>query len=213
MALTELSVLSEREYCMSEFEPTALKEVVLVKPKRFGDNRGFFSETFKASWPLLADGFVFEQDNHAFSATPNTIRGLHFQFGPSTQAKLLRVVTGAILDVAVDVRRGSPTYGHVVAEELSAENGHQLFVPHGFAHGYQTLMKDTHVLYKVDRLYDPQREGAVRWSDPDIKVPWAALDDAPALSGKDEDAPTFADLDTPFVYDEHAPYNCQCLDR
>ncbi len=198
---------------MSHFDPTSIEDVVVVTPKRFGDQRGFFSETYKADWPLLAEGFVFNQDNHAFSATPNTIRGLHFQYGPSTQAKLLRVVAGAILDVAVDIRKGSPTYGASVAVELSAENGKQLFVPHGFAHGYQTLTPETHVLYKVDRLYDPNREGAVLWSDEDLKVAWATLDVEPSLSGKDEGAEPFSALDTPFVYDEHAPYHCHCLDR
>ena len=195
------------------FVEQKVTDVRLVQPQRFGDDRGFFTESFRDDWSLCAPGLPFQQDNHAFSATPNTIRGLHFQYGPSAQAKLLRVVTGAILDVAVDIRHGSPTFGHVVAAELTAENGHQLFVPHGFAHGYQTLRPDTHVLYKVDRYYDPKREGAVLWSDPAIAVPWVDLGAEPVLSEKDKAAATLADLDSPFVYDEQAPYRCRCHDR
>ncbi|WOI53268.1 dTDP-4-dehydrorhamnose 3,5-epimerase [Parvularcula sp. LCG005] len=198
---------------MVQIDATAIPDVKLVTPKRFGDHRGFFSETYRADWDLLPEGVVFTQDNHAFSATPNTIRGLHFQYGPSTQAKLLRCVVGAILDVAVDIRKGSPTYGQWVAEELSAENGRQLLVPHGFAHAYQTLTPDAHVMYKVDQVYDPQREGAVLWSDPAIGVEWAKIDAPPQLSNKDEVAPNLQSLDTPFVYDEQAPFHCQCLDR
>lgn len=198
---------------MAEITPTQIEDVLIIEPKRFGDARGFFSESFRTDWPILADGFDFAQDNHAFSATPNTVRGLHFQFGSSTQAKLLRVVAGAILDVAVDIRAGSPTFGQSVAVELSGENGRQLFVPHGFAHGYQTLVPDTHVLYKVDRLYDPAREGAVLWSDPEIAIPWAKLDVAPSLSGKDEVAAPLSALASPFIYDINAPYRCRCLDQ
>lgn len=199
---------------MTDMTALSIPAVKLIKPRRFGDERGFFSETWREDWNLLDGGIAhaaFRQDNHAYSGTKGTIRGLHFQTGPSTQAKLLRTVVGAILDVAVDIRKGSPTYGHVVAETLSAENGHQLFVPHGFAHAYQTLTDETHVLYKVDRYYDPAREGAVRWSDPDIAVPWADVGVDATLSTKDEAAPLLADFDSPFVYDEAAPYFCRCL--
>ncbi len=197
---------------MAEIHPTEIENVLVIKPKRFGDARGFFSETYRADWDIAAPGLPFVQDNHAFSATPNTIRGLHFQFGPSTQAKLLRCIAGAILDVAVDIRRGSPTFGKCVAVELSAENNIQLLVPHGFAHAYQTLLPDTHVLYKVDRYYDPKREGAVRWNDPEVAVPWRELSSPPVLSGKDEAAPLLSGAESPFVYDTAAPYNCRAED-
>ncbi|MEM9989297.1 MAG: dTDP-4-dehydrorhamnose 3,5-epimerase [Pseudomonadota bacterium] len=195
---------------MVSIQKTSLQGILVVEPKRFGDDRGFFSETYRQDWALLENSEYFQQDNHAFSATPNTVRGLHFQYGRSTQAKLLRVVTGAILDVAVDIRAGSPTYGQAVAVELSAQNGKQLFVPHGFAHGYATLTPDTHVLYKVDRPYDPQSEGAVLWSDPALDIPWPKMDLAPSLSDKDKDAPLLKALDTPFIYDEASPYHCHC---
>lgn len=197
---------------MVEIRETAIPEVKLVIPKRFGDHRGFFSESFRADWGLLPEGLSFQQDNHAFSAAPNTLRGLHFQHGTSTQAKLLRVAKGAVLDVAVDIRRGSPTYGQHVAAELSAENGEQLLIPHGFAHGYQTLTPDAHVLYKCDRYYDPSREGAVRWDDPALAVAWRALAADPQLSDKDRIAPLFADLNAPFVYDPASPFACRCED-
>ncbi|MEM6649779.1 MAG: dTDP-4-dehydrorhamnose 3,5-epimerase [Pseudomonadota bacterium] len=195
---------------MVSIQKTSLQGVLVVEPKRFGDDRGFFSETYRQDWALLENSEYFQQDNHAFSATPNTVRGLHFQYGRSTQAKLLRVVTGAILDVAVDIRASSPTYGQAVAVELSAQNGKQLFVPHGFAHGYATLTPDTHVLYKVDRPYDPQSEGSVLWSDPALDIPWPKMDHAPSLSDKDKDAPLLKALDTPFIYDKASPYHCHC---
>ncbi|MGV6820820.1 MAG: dTDP-4-dehydrorhamnose 3,5-epimerase [Parvularcula sp.] len=193
---------------MDIVQKTALPEVKLLTPRRFGDDRGFFSETFRDDWPLLEGGSAFVQDNHAFSATPNTIRGLHFQTGESCQAKLLRVVSGRILDVAVDIRRGSPTFGKVVAAELTAETGEQLFVPHGFAHGYQTLTPDCHVLYKVDRFYDPGREGALRWDDPDIAIPWRSLAADVSVSEKDKDALPLSGFESPFAYDPTAPYRC-----
>jgi dTDP-4-dehydrorhamnose 3,5-epimerase len=198
---------------VARIEPTELRHVRLVVPQRFSDERGFFSETWRADWGLLPDGQEFVQDNHAFSGAPNTIRGLHFQWGNSTQAKLLRVVTGAILDVAVDIRTGSPTYGQAVARELTAENGYQLFVPHGFAHGYQTLQPDTHVLYKVDRPYDRDREGAVLWSDPAIDIAWQDVGTAAAISAKDLAAAPLHQLDSPFVYDDAKPFCCRCLQR
>ncbi|WP_051881457.1 dTDP-4-dehydrorhamnose 3,5-epimerase [Parvularcula oceani] len=195
---------------MAEIRTDEVAPVKHLTPRRFGDARGWFSETFRADWPLLEAG-AFVQDNHAYSAERLTVRGLHFQFGPSAQAKLLRVAAGAILDVAVDIRRGSPTFGQHVAAELTAENGEQLFVPHGFAHGYATLTEDTQVLYKVDAYYDPQREGSVRFDDPQIGIDWPEGD--AKLSEKDRAAPFLKDLDTPFVYDESAPYDCRCLDR
>lgn len=195
---------------MAEITQTEIAEVLLIVPRRFGDHRGFFTETWKAAWALVPADRPFIQDNHAFSAAPNTLRGLHFQSGASVQAKLVRCVAGAILDVAVDIRRGSSSFGKVVARTLSAENGHQLLVPHGFAHGYQTLTPDAHVLYKVDGPYDPSTEGAVNWADPDIAAPWVAFAEAPALSGKDQVAPMLRDIQSPFAYVPGAPFNCVC---
>lgn len=193
---------------MDILQKMAIPEVKLITPCRFGDDRGFFSETFRDDWPLLEGDAAFVQDNHAFSATPNTVRGLHFQTGQSCQAKLLRVVSGRILDVAVDIRVGSPTFGKMVAAELTAEGGEQLFVPHGFAHGYQTLTADCHVLYKVDRYYDPDREGALRWDDPDIGIPWQQVTATVAVSQKDKKTPPLNGFKSPFAFDPVAPYRC-----
>lgn len=194
---------------MAEIEQTSIPAVRLVRPRRFGDERGWFSETWREDWGLFEAGPP-AQDNHAYSSQRLTIRGLHFQYGPSVQAKLLRVAVGAVLDVAVDIRRGSPTYGRHVSAELTAEGGEQLMVPHGFAHGYCTLTEECHVLYKVDGPYDPKREGAVRWDDPEVGIDWP--EGNPQLSAKDREAPLLQDIDTPFVYDEEAPYDCRCLD-
>ncbi len=194
---------------MATIEAQAVPEVRLVTPRRFGDARGWFSESWRADWDLF-EANPCVQDNHAFSAQANTVRGLHFQYGPSVQAKLLRVVTGAILDVAVDIRQGSPTYGRHVAARLTAEGGEQLFVPHGFAHGYATLTPDTHVLYKVDAPYDPTREGAVRWDDPALGIEWP--EGEAHLSDKDRAAPLLSEIESPFAYDGAAPYNCRCQD-
>lgn len=195
---------------MTEIRSCSIPEVKLITPRRFGDSRGFFSETFRADWDLGFDASTMGQDNHAFSASPMTVRGLHFQYGPSTQAKLLRCVSGAILDVVVDIRKGSPTFGHHVAAELSAENGIQLLAPHGFAHAYCTLEPDTHVLYKVDRYYDPQREGAVRWNDAALNIQWPTSAGAPQLSEKDKIAPMLSEIESPFIYDTAMTFNCAC---
>ena len=197
---------------MAEIERCEVPPVALIRPRRFGDARGWFSETWRADWGLLETG-AFVQDNHAYSSRRLVVRGLHFQTGPSVQAKLLRVAVGAVLDVAVDIRRGSPTYGRHVARELTAEGGEQLFVPHGFAHGYATLTAECHVLYKVDGMYDPEREGSLRWNDPALGIDWPTPDDGTEvqLSDKDRVAPLLQDLDSPFAYDEGAPYNCRCL--
>ena len=193
---------------MAATEDTEIEAVKLVTPRRFGDDRGWFSESYRDDWNLLETG-TFRQDNHAYSQARLTVRGLHFQTGPSVQAKLLRCVAGEILDVALDIRRGSPTYGRHVARTLTARGGEQLFVPHGFAHAYATLTEDAQVLYKVDNLYDRAREGAVRWNDPALGIDWPQGD--AQLSEKDLEAPLLQDLDSPFVYDEAAPYNCRCL--
>lgn len=185
---------------------TALEGVVLLKPKRFRDDRGFFSETWNRH-RLQAAGlsFDFVQDNHSFSARAGTVRGLHYQAPPSQQAKLVRVSRGAIRDVAVDIRRGSPTFGQWVAEDLSAENGLQLMIPTGFLHGFITLCPETEVIYKVDRHYDPECDGAVRFDDPDLKIDWGRPTDQIILSGKDALATEFRDFQSPFEWRHPVP--------
>lgn len=158
---------------MTEIVRLAIPDVLLITPKKFGDERGFFSETYSA--PALAEaGFTtaFVQDNHSLSGKRGTLRGLHFQRAPRMQDKLLRVTKGAIFDVAVDIRQGSPTFGQWVGEELSAENWRQLLVPAGFAHGFVTLTETTEVLYKVTDLYAPETEGGLAWNDPAVGIRW-----------------------------------------
>ena len=179
---------------MTTITPLTIPEVLLITPKRHGDARGWFSETW--SRRSLAEAGVdadFVQDNQAFNAKKGTLRGLHFQKAPHPQAKLVRVLKGAIYDVAVDVREGSPTYGRWAAAELTAERGEQLFVPRGFAHGYCTLTDDTELFYKVDGLYAPDTEGGLIWNDPDLAIPWP-LDADPMLSDKDKILPRLKDL-------------------
>jgi len=159
--------------------PTNLAGVVLLEPARFGDARGFFSESWNAS--RMADAglhYDFVQDNHSFSTAQGTVRGLHFQAPPHAQDKLVRCGRGALFDVAVDIRRGSPTYGQWTGHELSFENGRQLLVPAGFAHGFMTLTPDCEIIYKCTDTYAPQTEGAVVWNDPDIGIAWPQADAA-----------------------------------
>lgn len=179
---------------MTTITPLALPEVLLITPRRHGDARGWFSETWspKALAGTAADT-RFVQDNQAFSAARGVVRGLHFQTAPAAQGKLMRVLRGAIFDVAVDVRRGSDTYGRWVSAELTAEGGEQLWVPRGFAHGYCTLTDDCEVFYKVDGPYAPDREGGVIWNDPDLGIPWP-LDGEPQLSAKDRLLPRLKDM-------------------
>ena len=183
---------------MLNFEGVGRSGVFLLTPSRFGDDRGWFSETWNAD-RMRAAGFdlAFVQDNHSFSAARGTLRGLHYQRPPRAQDKLVRCSRGAILDVAVDVRKGSPGYGQWVAEELTAANGRQLLVPKGFLHGFITLTDDTEVQYKCTDLYAPDCDGAVRWDS--LGIDWGT--DAPILSGKDAVAIAFADFDSPFTYE------------
>ncbi len=183
------------------FETTPLPDLLVVTPSRHGDGRGWFAETWsRAAWEAAGLHFDWCQDNHSFSATPGTLRGLHYQAPPMAQAKLVRCTAGRIRDVAVDVRLGSPGYGQWDGIELSAENGRQLLVPHGFLHGFVTLEPDTEVQYKVDAPYSPAHDGAVRFDDPAIAIDWS-IDPAEAvLSAKDAAAPGFHDFDTPFRY-------------
>ena len=179
---------------------TALEGVLLITPKRFGDDRGFFEETWSAR-DLKAEGVAldFVQDNHSYSAPVGTLRGLHFQAPPHAQDKLVRCTRGAIFDVAIDIRMGSPTYGQWVGEELSRENGKQLLVPKGFLHAFLTLVPDTEVQYKCTDYYAPECDGGVRWDSLDITWPLDA-GQTPVLSPKDASAQAFAVFSSPFGY-------------
>ena len=184
-----------------EIRATALPDVKVLTPRRIGDARGYFAESWSAARMAGAGldvGFV--QDNESLSARAGTLRGLHYQAPPFAQAKLVRVTRGAIRDVAVDARRGSPTYGRWVSEVLSAENGAQLLVPRGYLHGFLTLTDDTLVLYKVDNPYDAGSDGGVLWSDPDIGVDWGMAEADLTLSDKDRRAPLFRAWMSPFEY-------------
>ena len=182
-----------------EFEETKIRGVVLVKPKRHGDQRGFFSETYKRQAFEEAGLFLdFVQENHSLSAETGTVRGLHYQSPPFAQDKLVRVVRGRILDVAVDIRRSSPTYGRHVAVELSAENWFQLLVPIGFAHGFCTLQPDTEVIYKVTAPYAPANDFGIAWDDPALGIAWPVDPEDAVLSVKDRQQPGFADLASVF---------------
>jgi dTDP-4-dehydrorhamnose 3,5-epimerase len=173
--------------------------LLLIAPKRFGDARGFFSETYsKRSFAEIGIDLDFVQDNHAFSADAGTVRGLHFQEPPFAQDKLVRVTRGRVLDVAVDIRRSSPTYGRHVAVELSAESWHQFLIPKGFAHGYCTLEPDTDLLYKVTAFYSAEHDRGIRWNDPTVGIAWPQGAGA-VLSARDASAPAFAELASPFA--------------
>lgn len=178
--------------------PTALPGAVIIEPERFGDNRGFFSETYnRQRWSELGIDAEFVQDNHSRSTVKGTIRGMHWQKPPHAQAKLIRVVQGAILDVVVDVRRASPTFGQHVAVELSADNWRQFYVPAGFAHGFCTLTDEVEVVYKVTDYYSPADEGGIRWDDPALELPWPVRADGATLSARDLALPVLAEAQLP----------------
>jgi len=185
-----------------QMEPTGIPDLVVITPRRFGDSRGFFAETYSVA-KLAEQGISteFVQDNHSLSAQVGTVRGLHFQAPPHAQAKLVRCGRGVLFDVAVDIRRGSPTYGEWFGIELSFENGKQLLIPAGFAHGFVTRAPDTEIIYKCSDIYAPQTEGALRFDDPDIGIDWGLGDTAPILSDKDAAAGAFAGFDSPFIYE------------
>jgi dTDP-4-dehydrorhamnose 3,5-epimerase len=178
-------------------------EVVLLTPKRFGDHRGFFEETYNASnFSSYGIDTVFVQDNHSLSGTVGTVRGLHFQAPPRAQAKLVRCGRGRLFDVAVDIRKGSPTFGQWVGEELSFENGRMMLVPVGFAHGFMTLEPETEIIYKCSDTYAPETEGAIRWDDPDVGINWPLDLAEPQLSDKDKIAPFLRDINSPFTVED-----------
>ncbi|GGH40975.1 dTDP-4-dehydrorhamnose 3,5-epimerase [Cribrihabitans marinus] len=185
-----------------QVEETALSGVLVLTPKRFGDARGFFSESWNRR-TLAEHGITldFVQDNHSLSAAAGTIRGLHFQAPPHAQAKLVRCGRGALYDVAVDIRKGSPTYGQWVGLELSFENGRQLLIPEGFAHGFVTRQPDTEICYKCTDYYAPDCDGALRWNS--CGIDWGLSGD-PVLSDKDAAAPPLAAFDSPFAWEGDA---------
>lgn len=184
-------------------EQTELPGVLILTPARFGDSRGFFSESWNRK-TLEGHGISldFVQDNHSLSAQVGTVRGLHFQSPPHAQAKLVRCGKGRLFDVAVDIRRESPTYGRWIGEELSFENGRQLLIPAGFLHGFVTREPDTEIIYKCTDYYAPECDGAVRFDDPDIGIDWGLPEGVtPLLSDKDAKALWLRDFETPFVYE------------
>lgn len=176
-----------------KIEKTKLEGVVIITPDVFGDHRGFFMESWSERKMEEAGlHYNFVQDNHSLSTVKGTLRGIHFQKGNKAQAKLVRCVKGAVLDVAVDLRHASPTYKQWVAVELSAENKKQLMIPRGFGHGFVTLTDEVEFLYKADNYYAPEADGGIRWNDPEIGVDWGV--DKPILSAKDEKNPFLKDL-------------------
>jgi len=180
-------------------EKLNIPEVLLITPQKFADSRGYFSETWSSA-KLAAQGFEphFVQDNQSFSAQAGTVRGLHCQVAPSVQGKLVRCVRGAIWDVAIDIRHGSPSFGQHVAAVLSADNWSQLWVPGGFLHGFCTLAADTEVIYKVTADYERAAERGVVWNDPALALPWPVAAADAVLSDKDKILPRLADCDVWF---------------
>jgi dTDP-4-dehydrorhamnose 3,5-epimerase len=180
-------------------EDAAIPAVKIVTPKKFGDHRGFFSEVYsRKAWREAGLDYEFVQDNHSYSAAAGVIRGLHFQTEPFGQTKLVRVARGRVLDVAVDLRRGSPTFGRHVAVELSAANWRQLLVPVGFAHGFCTLEPDCEVLYKVTNVYSPAHDKGLAFDDPALGIDWGVDLSKAVLSDKDRKHPRLADLGPQF---------------
>jgi len=176
--------------------------LIFIEPNRFADSRGYFGETYsRRHYKELGVDAEFVQDNHSLSHAIGTVRGLHFQSPSASQGKLVRCGRGAIFDVAVDIRRGSPTYGDWAGYKLTANNGHQLYIPVGFAHGFMSLEPYSEIIYKCTDYYAPETEGAVRWDSCGIDWP---LSDDPILSDKDAIAPVFADFVSPFIYGENS---------
>ena len=178
---------------------TAIEGVIIIEPRVFGDARGYFFESFNAREFAEKTGITvnFVQDNESKSRY-GVLRGLHYQLPPYTQSKLVRVVQGRVLDVAVDIRKGSPTFGQHVAAELTAENHRQFFIPKGFAHGFSVLSDEAVFQYKCDEFYAPQSEGAIAWDDPDLGIDWQLPADMVLLSDKDRHHPRLAEIVSPF---------------
>ena len=181
---------------------TALPGVCIIEPDVHGDARGYFMETYSTrNFAAIGIDTVFVQDNQSFSSQKGILRGIHFQNNPMAQAKMVRVTKGAVLDVAVDLRKGSPTYRQWVAVELSAENKRMLFIPRGFGHGFRTLTDDVEFCYKVDNLYSKECDRGIRYNDPAIGVDWGEVNES-LLSAKDTTSPLLADSDCNFVFEE-----------
>jgi dTDP-4-dehydrorhamnose 3,5-epimerase len=183
------------------FKETRISGAFLITPKCFGDSRGYFMETFRLSlFEREIGSFSFVQENRSFSAQIGTVRGLHFQLPPKGQGKLVSCPSGALLDVAIDIRYGSPTYGQAITVELTAENGCQLWIPSGFAHGFCTLKADTVISYKVTDYYSPEHDRGLLWNDPALGIAWPVGPDEAVLSEKDKILPKLAELDADFVW-------------
>jgi dTDP-4-dehydrorhamnose 3,5-epimerase len=177
--------------------PTKIDGVVILEPNVFGDSRGFFLESYnRQTFEKLGLNYTFVQDNHSLSVETGVLRGLHYQLNPKAQTKLVRVIAGAIYDVAVDIRRNSPTFGHWVGVILSSSNKRQLLVPQGFAHGFCTLVPNTEVLYKVDSLYSPEYDRGIAWNDPQLGIDWPTA--TPILSDKDTKHPCLQEAELNF---------------
>ena len=176
--------------------PLPIPDVVLIEPKVFGDERGFFYESFNQAAFNEATGLnvTFVQDNHSKSAQ-NVLRGLHYQLPPKAQGKLVRVLVGEVFDVAVDIRKNSPTFGRWVGERLSAANKRQMWIPSGFAHGFVVLSESAEFLYKTTNYYAPECERSIFWNDPELRIEWPLIGE-PLLSAKDERAPSFEEVET-----------------
>lgn len=188
-----------------EVEALEIPEVKIIRPRKFGDDRGFLSETFSRR-DLNAAGIDVDlvQENHVLSGQKNTLRGLHFQTPPFAQDKLVRVTRGAILDVAVDIRTGSPTFGQHVSAVISAGDWNQILVPVGFAHGLLTLEPDTEVIYKITNYYSPEHDKGILWNDPALGIDWGIAEADAILSDKDRVQPKLADLPPLFEYEKEA---------
>jgi dTDP-4-dehydrorhamnose 3,5-epimerase len=186
-----------------KIELLPIQDIFTIAPTKHGDHRGFFSETYRSD-VLRAHGVnvEFVQDNHVYSSEHGVLRGLHYQTAPHAQGKLVRCVRGSILDVSVDVRSGSPTFGQHVAIELSAANWKQLWIPPGFAHGYVTLEPDCEVIYRVTDYYAPDCEAGIAWDDPDLGIDWRISTSELILSEKDRKNPLLSDIVTPFRYNQ-----------
>jgi dTDP-4-dehydrorhamnose 3,5-epimerase len=191
-----------------KIETNKIDGIVVITPKIFRDARGYFIETFRQDiFKSLSPDNRFIQDNQAFSIEANVVRGLHFQCPPFAQAKLIRVLRGRILDIMVDIREGSPTFGQHFAIELSAESMKQVFVPVGFAHGYQTLEPEVEIAYKVTNIYAPANDMGILWNDPTLGLPWTVDDKTAILSDKDRKQPLLRHVETPFIYGQPCSFS------
>lgn len=185
---------------------TPIPDLLILEPRRFGDDRGFFAETWNARALEAAGIHVdFAQDNHSFSLQAGTVRGLHFQAPPHAQSKLVRCGRGRLFDVAVDIRKGSPSYGKWFGVELSFDNGRQLFIPAGFAHGFATLEPETEIVYKCSDYYAPECEGALRFDDPGLAIDWGLEGSPSSISDKDLKAQGFKGFHSPFQWEGRTP--------